>query len=270
MRARPWGSWFSFLDLGRGVTAIAEPHHRQRVVSYLLRGRDRGLLFDTGMGIGYMAAAVRALTPLPVAAVVSHAHFDHSGGLAGFPVRGAYGGCPASLELLRLGRPAGTMSGRLPAVPSSPPYPEGFIPQAYRIAPAPITLPLTGGDQIDLGDRRLEVVHLPGHSPDSIGLLDPAMGQFLTGDFFYAGTLYAHLPESDPTAYAGSLRRAARLVERGYDRLLCGHGDPVQPPAKLEEAARVMASVPPGPPGQGRRLHRAAGHGFTVLARRGP
>ncbi|MDP2873297.1 MAG: MBL fold metallo-hydrolase [Bacillota bacterium] len=249
MRAFPDG-WFSLLELGRGVTAIAEPHHRQRVVSYLLRGRDVALLFDTGMGIGDVAALVRSLTPLPVVAVVSHSHFDHCGGLAGFAVRGAYRGCSAALP--------------------SPPYPAGTSHQSYAILPASPTLLLAEGDLLDLGDRRLEVVHVPGHSPDSIALLDPVMGQVMTGDFFYGGALYAHLPESDPTAYLASLRRAARLVAQGYDRLLCGHNDPVQPPAKLAAAAGLIARLPAGPPVGGRKLHRAMGDGFAVLARRGP
>ena len=40
-------------------------------------------------------------------------------------------------------------------------------------------------DIIDLGDRRFRVVHLPGHSPDSIGLLDEHDGLFFSGDAIY-------------------------------------------------------------------------------------
>lgn len=262
--------WFDVTELGRGVTAISEPHHRQHVISYLLRGRDRALLFDTGMGIGDIAALVCSLTPLPVVAVVSHSHFDHSGGLGGFEVRGAYGGCPETLEVLRRGRPAGTMAKRLPAVLPSPPYPAGMSPESYATPPAAPNLLLFDRDAVDLGDRRLKVLHVPGHSPDSIVLLDPARQQAFTGDFVYGGVLYAQLPDSDPTAYLASLRRAAALLARGFDRLLCGHNEPVQPPGMVALAADALASIPPGPPVGGRHLHRAAGDGFSVLARRGP
>jgi glyoxylase-like metal-dependent hydrolase (beta-lactamase superfamily II) len=262
--------WFAVTDLGRGVTAISEPHHRQRVISYLVGGRDRALLFDTGMGIGDMAALVSALTTLPVVAVVSHSHFDHVGGLSGFEIRGAYGGCPATLAVLSRGRPAGTMAKRLPAVLLSPPYPAGMTPEAYAIKPAAPNLLLSDGSVIDLGDRLLEVLHLPGHSPDSTAILDWSNRQAFTGDFFYGGPLYAHLPDSDPTAYLASLRRAAALLASGVDRLLCGHNEPVQSPGKVREAADLLAALPPGPPRGGRQLHRASGDGFSVLARRGP
>ena len=45
------------------------------------------------------------------------------------------------------------------------------------------------GDVIDLGDRAFEVLHLPGHSPGSIGLWDPAAGTLFSGDAIYDGPL---------------------------------------------------------------------------------
>jgi hypothetical protein len=40
--------WFQLIELGRGVTAIAEPHHHQQVISYLLRGRDDSIQLAQG------------------------------------------------------------------------------------------------------------------------------------------------------------------------------------------------------------------------------
>ena len=72
---------------------------------------------------------------------------------------------------------------------------EGRMPTS--IQPAPLTMLLGEGDLVDLGDRRFRVLHLPGHSPDSIGLLDERDGLFFSGDAIYDDTLIDDLPDSD-------------------------------------------------------------------------
>jgi len=59
------------------------------------------------------------------------------------------------------------------------PLPESFDADAYRVPPFKVTRWLHDGDIIDLGDRKLEVFHTPGHSPDSICLLDQDAGLFV-------------------------------------------------------------------------------------------
>jgi glyoxylase-like metal-dependent hydrolase (beta-lactamase superfamily II) len=52
------------------------------------------------------------------------------------------------------------------------------------------------GDEVDLGDRCFEVIHLPGHSPGSIGLWEESSGTLFSGDAIYDGPLLDELPES--------------------------------------------------------------------------
>jgi glyoxylase-like metal-dependent hydrolase (beta-lactamase superfamily II) len=77
---------------------------------------------------------------------------------------------------------------------------------------------LEEGDVIDLGDRRLEVWHLPGHSAGGIGLWDEAEGMLVAGDAVYDGPL---LPTGDLEDYGRTLRRLrevpARVVHAGHD-----------------------------------------------------
>ena len=61
----------------------------------------------------------------------------------------------------------------------------GGAPAGWTLRPAPLTSTLAEGDRIDLGDRSFTVLHLPGHSPGGIGLLDDRLGLFLTGDAIY-------------------------------------------------------------------------------------
>ncbi|TBN58393.1 MBL fold metallo-hydrolase [Glaciihabitans arcticus] len=46
------------------------------------------------------------------------------------------------------------------------------------------------GDTLDLGDRVLEVLRIPGHDATSIAIFDPVTGWLLTGDTVYPGRLY--------------------------------------------------------------------------------
>src|SRR5215510_1299191 len=69
--------WFEVYRIRPGVFAIYEPHQFEEVISYLVIGSKRALLFDTGMGIGKISDVVMELTKLPVIVLNSHTHFDH-------------------------------------------------------------------------------------------------------------------------------------------------------------------------------------------------
>src|ERR1700719_2297799 len=71
--------WFEVYNIRPGVFAIYEPHQLEEVISYLIVGGNRALLFDTGMGISNIQAVVAALTKLPVSVLNSHTHNDHVG-----------------------------------------------------------------------------------------------------------------------------------------------------------------------------------------------
>jgi len=64
---------------------------------------------------------------------------------------------------------------------------------------------------IDLGDRRFEVLHTPGHSPGSISLWEPETGTLIGGDAIYDGLLIDTLPDSDPAAYRVTMQRLRSL-----------------------------------------------------------
>lgn len=95
--------------------------------------------------------------------------------------------------------------------------------------------PLREGETYGVGAAELEVLHLPGHTSDSIGfLLTDAAGRtdFLTGDMVLGqGTTVIMHPDGNLADYLTSVRRMADLVaERGVRRLLPGHGPVVDDP----------------------------------------
>jgi glyoxylase-like metal-dependent hydrolase (beta-lactamase superfamily II) len=58
---------------------------------------------------------------------------------------------------------------------------------------------------VDLGDRTLTVLHLPGHSPGSIALFDENDGTLFSGDIIYDDVLLDYLPGGNTEQYAHSL-----------------------------------------------------------------
>jgi glyoxylase-like metal-dependent hydrolase (beta-lactamase superfamily II) len=96
----------------------------------------------------------------------------------------------------------------------------GFDPSAYAIKPAPATRLLADGDVIDLGDRTLEVLHLPGHSPGSIGLWEKASGILFSGDAVYDGELLDDCYHSNIPDYIATMERLrampVRVVHGGH------------------------------------------------------
>jgi glyoxylase-like metal-dependent hydrolase (beta-lactamase superfamily II) len=202
--------WFETYQVGPGTWALLEPQHYEEVISYLILGDERGVLFDTGMGIADIKAEVELLTNLPVVVVNSHSHYDHVGDNWRFDEVWAF---DDESEVSRI--EAGL--GHAECTEFMPPgsyleLPPDFGLATYEIRPSRVTRRLRHLETIELGGRVLTVHHTPGHSPGSICLLDSRDGILFTGDTFYPGTLYAHLEESDFDVYRRSLEYLGELL----------------------------------------------------------
>jgi glyoxylase-like metal-dependent hydrolase (beta-lactamase superfamily II) len=97
---------------------------------------------------------------------------------------------------------------------------EGFDYRNWRVPGVAPTRLVDEGDVVDLGDRRFEVMHTPGHSPGSISLWEPASGTLIGGDAIYDGLLIDTLPDSDRSAYCVTMERLrsvpATVVHGGH------------------------------------------------------
>jgi glyoxylase-like metal-dependent hydrolase (beta-lactamase superfamily II) len=89
------------------------------------------------------------------------------------------------------------------------------------VPPASPTWLVAEGDVIDIGSRVFEILHLPGHSPGSIGLWEAGTGTLFSGDAIYDGPLLDGLEGSDVAAYLNTMERLKRLpvnvVHAGHD-----------------------------------------------------
>lgn len=257
--------WFEVYRVADGVLAIYEPFQFQEVISYLIVGTQRALLFDTGMGIGRIDKVVAELTALPVRVLNSHGHLDHIGGNAAFDFIYA-----RDTEFSRT-RARGMRGDAVLAEVSTEalcrPLPDGVKAASYRIAPYRITQRVGDGDRIALGGRELEVLAVPGHTDDSIALLERATGTLWTGDSFYEGPIWLFAPETDLVAYRESIDRLAALVP-DLKQLLTAHNTPLAAPERLEQLAMALRTVAAGkraPDSVGERTVEYEFNGFSLL-----
>ena len=202
--------WYETIRMGDGVTLIHEPWIKPfyRCNMWHVRGRDRDLLFDTGLGHFSLRSHVRLVSEREVACVASHTHFDHIG------CHHEFAGCSvhhAEAPILADPRNGLTLADRYATDEMFDRLPEGWDARLYQVKAAELGRILSDGDVVDLGDRAFEVVHTPGHSPGGIALFERASGILLSGDIVYDGPLIDDAYHSDPGDYVQTLERMERL-----------------------------------------------------------
>ncbi|WP_417676927.1 MBL fold metallo-hydrolase [Roseibium sp.] len=212
--------WYETRKVGDDVTYICEPFIQEfyRCNIWHVRGRDKDMLVDSGMGVVSLREQVPLVTERSLEAVASHTHFDHIGCHHEFEHRTVHR-CEA--ELLAEPTRANTLADpyvtdeiftRLPP----PPYSS----TEYAVKKAPATRIVEDGDVVDLGDRHFTVIHTPGHSPGGIALYEKATGILFSGDIVYDGPLIEDTYHSDMGDYIASMTRLldlpVRLVHGGH------------------------------------------------------
>lgn len=232
--------WFEVYQVEPDVWAIYEPFQWQEVISYLIIGSDSALLFDTGNGLDNIKTIVDKLTDKPIRVLNSHSHFDHIGGnylfkqilspTTKFSISNSKG---SASKQVKMEASAEALCKALP---------EGVTEQNHSIMPYTITSKVKDGDIIDLGNRKLEVLLIPGHTDDSVALLEKESGLLWTGDSFYEGPIWLFFPETDLAAYKKSLARLVELVPQ-LKALLPSHNTPKADPIMLIETQKALDLV---------------------------
>jgi len=150
---------------------------------WLVRGQNRDLLVDCGTGVVPPRPIVEAIARNPVIAVACNRWYDHAGGLHDFAERGCH---HDDADLIV----APTADSSVASVYVSDemfmalPY-EGYRTDSYRMVGAAPTILFEDGDLIDLGDRQIEIIHVPGMTPGSIALWEKATGSLFTSDTLF-------------------------------------------------------------------------------------
>ncbi len=207
----PYGSerHFWVVALDTQTYAIAEPFSWARNVNYLILGEQRALLFDAGVGHHDIRPVVDSLTDLPLTFMPSHFHYDHTG-------QGEWGHIA------------------LVDVPHVRERAEGnrFTPSwgEHLGDGEAITLPtwevgewVQPNTAIDLGGRELVLIYTPGHTGNSVSLLDESRQLLFTGDFLTSsGSMSSFLPTANLGDYLQSANKVLARTEDMPEALFRG------------------------------------------------
>lgn len=164
---------------------------------------------DPGGDLPHVVQEIERQGVEPVKILLTHAHIDHAGGAGelanrlGIPIEG-----PHAEDLFWLQAMPGQsqMFGLRPVTP--------FTPDRW----------LDQGDQVQVGDLCLEVLHCPGHTPGHLVFFERRSRLALVGDVLFQGSIgRTDFPRGDYDQLVGSIR--GRLWPLGDDvRFIPGHG----------------------------------------------
>ncbi len=235
--------WFEVYQVQDSVFAIYEPYQWQEVISYLIIGKEFALLFDTGNGIGDIKKVVDKITSLPIRVLNSHSHYDHVGGNADFDF--IYGMDTEFTVMRKQGLPHERVEEEVSKEALCKPLPDGVIAEDHHIRPYKINEYVAEGFNINLGNRLLEVISIPGHTPDAIGLWDKENGLLWTGDTFYKGAIWLFAQETNLKDYKNSIKRLAKM-SASLQHLLPAHNTPLVDPGLLVELDEALDKIEKG------------------------
>ena len=158
---------------------------------FLLKGKERALLIDSGMTGDSARDIAEGLTSLPIELVNTHADPDHIAGNARF--RSFYMHPAECANYYNVQKREGTF------------------------------MPVEDGYVFDLGRRKLEVIGIPGHTPGSIALLDRKNRILISGDPIQDGDIYMFGVMREFHAYIESLRKIWAM-RASFDEIWPSHG----------------------------------------------
>ncbi|MDR2233138.1 MAG: MBL fold metallo-hydrolase [Tannerella sp.] len=148
---------------------------------YLIEGSDSAVLIDAGTAIADLDRIVASITSKPVTLVATHVHPDHTGlSINRFPLIWIH--------------PGDTVN----------------IPWVMADYKGEIRF-LKDGQMFNLGDRQLEVVHTPGHTPGSVTFVDAKAGYGFSGDAFGSGNL---LLDTDFSTLIASCNKMEAVMQK--------------------------------------------------------
>ncbi|WP_419886773.1 MBL fold metallo-hydrolase [Paenibacillus sp. B-A-8] len=253
--------WFTVTEIDPTTYAISEYGHWEKVHSFLLLGKEQAVLIDTGLGIGNIKRITDQLTDLPIAVITTHVHADHIGSHGQFDTIYVHkedeDWLMNGIQGLSLAQIRKDMSRDLTLTP-----PESFDPSTYTPFQGKPTALLQEGDVLDIGGRKLEIYHTPGHSPGHISVFDHAKGYLFTGDLLYDVTpVYAFYPSTSPEDLVASLEKIAHIAK--VTQVFGSHNTLGLDPSILHEVKQAVRALrEQGLVAHGTGIHRF--NGFSV------
>ena len=184
---------------------------------FLLTGTEKALLIDSGMTVRNAKEIAASLTDLPLSLLNTHADMDHVGSNEEFD----------SFYMHPADEPHYRRSGK-----------------GGRL------IPIQDGDEIDLGGRKLKIIHLPGHTAGSVAVLDVHHRVLISGDPIQEhGRIFMFGEHRNMRDYIRSLEKLEPMTSE-FDEIWPSHADlPIDPAVirKLHDGAlKILNGEVPG------------------------
>lgn len=209
-------NWFTVEEIDDNTYAISEYEHREESHSYLLIGENFSLLIDTGLGVADIKNVVNTLTALPLIVATTHVHWDHVGGHKYFDNIAVYES--ERQWLINFPLPLNVVKKNLQDANCR--FPENFDIDNYTVFQRQPQFVLHDNQVLDLGNRKIKVIHTPGHSPGHCCFYEAEKGYLFSGDLIYKGCLDIYYPTTDIKCFENSVRKIKRLSVK---RILPAH-----------------------------------------------
>lgn len=224
----------SVKKIKEGLYCIDEVHSCNR---YLIVGSQKALLFDTGYGYTDFRPLIKDITNKDLYVVLSHGHQDHGNGAYLF--NDVYMNQKDYKRLMDFNSPdyrRRSIEYRLKKIPEL----ENEIDIDKYINDVSYDHVhfhwIKEGDVFNLGDRKLEVIEIPGHSWGSIGLLERQSGMLFSGDpVTYHNVWNFNVPNMvDPKIYMKALKKL-QSMKKEINEIYPAHGPYPIPNTVIDE-----------------------------------
>ena len=210
-------SWFTVNKIDDQTFAISEYKHYEETHCYLVLGQEKAALVDTGLGVCNIKNVVDDLTKLPIIVLTTHVHWDHIGGHKYFDNVAVH---EAEKEWIAVNFPLPLEDVKKSLTKVACDFPKEFNIDNYQVFRGIPQKILHDGDVVDLGGRKIQTTHTPGHSPGHCCFYEPEKKYLYSGDLIYKGCLYAFYPTTDPQLFYQSIKRVQKY---NIKRVLPGH-----------------------------------------------
>jgi len=188
---------------------------------YLVEGKNRAALIDTGIGVGDLKNYVQTLTKKPVIVLLTHGHVDHASGTAQFEEIFMNS---KDNELFKQHTALETRKGYVGA--TNPELAKNLSDADYQPLDNPSRFKnLQEGMTFDLGGVTLEIFDIQGHTQGMTAILFRENKSLLTGD---GANMFTFLFSAETTGlktYEKNLRRLKEITAKNFDKIYCSHGN---------------------------------------------
>lgn len=204
--------YYKIFKISEGISLIQEIYvaNFMRCNIWHVRGKEFDLIIDTGMGLSSLKKFIIDEIDKPIISVITHSHFDHCGSLHEFENRLGHKSEAKIIQNMRNEDIVFSGAWKEIQIIDKVKFPN-YEGNTFHVTPTTLTGFLDEGDVIDLGNRTFKILHLPGHSPGSIGLLDTKSKELFSGDALYDGELLDEFYHSDKTLFKKTLNRLKNL-----------------------------------------------------------